>query len=345
MISIIVPVYNVAAYLPKCLQSLAQQTEKDIEIIIVNDGSTDGSDKICQEFIAGKEKFRYFSKENGGLMSAWMEGVKHVKGDYIGFVDSDDYVEETMFEKLYTKAKETGAEIVMCKCFYEQIANGRIVNQTIQNNEISEGLYVGAALEEIRTKMFPLPAESYISPSRCSKLIKKDILVQNLQYCDPFIASGEDVNIILPCFFACKSFYYLDDAKYHYIKNVQSISHSYKPTLQEQYIRLLNKIATAIKDYSIDVPAELWDKVVNSYGMMLLRMILQARLKKNKKKQAVQDLFQETMFLQSANNRDTSLCEKWERAYISSMNKQATRPFQRLLLLSKIKKQLWRLKA
>lgn len=212
MISIIVPVYNVAAYLPKCLQSLNQQTEKDIEIIIVNDGSTDGSDKICQDFIVGKEQFRYVSKENGGLMSAWMEGVKHVKGDYIGFVDSDDYVEETMFEKLYTKAKETGAEIVMCDR-YDVVGD----NVSYLPQKIEPGLYDGERMDVIYQNILPKFNGWHITNARWNKIFKADLFVQNTKYCTHLSRICEDRFITPSCVFGAKSFYYLPEPLYYYV--------------------------------------------------------------------------------------------------------------------------------
>lgn len=340
MVSVIVPVYNVLKYLERCLTSLDNQTEKDIEIIIVNDGSTDGSDKYVQNFIKGKNKFKYLSKENGGLMSAWMEGVKHVSGDYIGFVDSDDYIELDMFEKLNQKAKEYNADIVMCKCIYEQIKDGQIISQTQQNNGIVEGFYEGENLEKIRFNMLPKSGANYISPSRCNKIIKKEVLLKNLKYCDTFISSGEDVNIIVPCFFSINSFYYLDEAKYHYIKNITSISHTYKATLKEQYHRLIDKLTIAKSDYKIEMNGNIWEHMINSYGIMLLRMILNSNVNSKEKKLALIELYNDELFLNAIQKSNKANCNKWERAYIKSMLNKNTFPFKTLLLLSKIKNAL-----
>ncbi len=340
MVSVIIPVYNVLKYLDKCLTSLENQTEKDIEFIIVNDGSTDGSAEFCQKFIKGKNQFKYVSKENGGLMSAWMEGVKHVNGDYIGFVDSDDYVELDMFEKLYQKAKEYNADIVMCKCIYEQVKDGQIISQNQQNNGIVEGFYEGENLNKIRLNILPKTAEHYISPSRCNKIIKKEILLKNLKYCDSFISSGEDVNFIVPCFFSINSFYYLDKAKYHYIKNLTSISNNYKPTLKEQYNRLINKLTIAKSDYKIEINGNIWEHMINSYGIMLLRMILNSNVNSKEKKLALIELYNDELFLNAIQKSSKVNCNKWERAYIKSMLNKNALPFKTLLLLSKIKNML-----
>ena len=113
-VSVIVPVYNTAEYLEKCLDSLVHQTLKELEIIVVNDGSTDGSQKIIEEFARKYPNIKAYEKPNGGLSDARNYGIERASGDFIGFVDSDDSVSEEMFEMLYEKAMEHGAEISIC---------------------------------------------------------------------------------------------------------------------------------------------------------------------------------------------------------------------------------------
>lgn len=114
-VSVVVPVYNVQEYIEKCLETLVNQTLKDIEIIIVNDGSTDNSEKIIKKYIEKyPEKIKYYVKENGGLSDARNYGLKYVTGDYIAFLDSDDYVDETLYEKMYNKAIEENCDFVEC---------------------------------------------------------------------------------------------------------------------------------------------------------------------------------------------------------------------------------------
>ncbi len=113
-VSVIVPVYNVEKYLRKCLDSLVNQTLKDIEIIIVNDGSKDHSDIIIEEYSNKYSHITAFKKENGGLSSARNFGIERATGEYIAFVDSDDWVESEMYEKMYLKAKEHDFDLIMC---------------------------------------------------------------------------------------------------------------------------------------------------------------------------------------------------------------------------------------
>lgn len=112
-ISIIVPVYNAENYINRCLNSLINQTMKDIEIIIVNDGSTDKSEEVIKPYLKCKN-IKYIKKQNKGLSSSRNVGIENAKGEYIGFVDNDDYVDKNMFHDMYKMAKENNSDIVVC---------------------------------------------------------------------------------------------------------------------------------------------------------------------------------------------------------------------------------------
>ena len=132
-VSIIIPVYNVEKYLPKCLDSLVNQTLKDIEIILVNDGSPDNSQKIIDDYVKKYPKIvKSYIKENGGQGSARNYGFEKATGEYIGYVDSDDYVELDMYEKLYNKAKKEDLDIAICENYvvYED-SDKKLTEKTI----------------------------------------------------------------------------------------------------------------------------------------------------------------------------------------------------------------------
>ncbi len=112
IISIIVPVYNTKTYLPRCVTSLKEQTLQDVEIILVDDGSTDGTGELCDELALTDERIQVFHKENGGSSSARNLGIEHAKGEYLGFVDSDDYVEPDMYERLYKGIFQNQVELI-----------------------------------------------------------------------------------------------------------------------------------------------------------------------------------------------------------------------------------------
>ena len=114
LISIIVPVYKVEPYLNKCVDSIINQTYKNIEIILVDDGSPDNCPKICDKYALLDQRIRVIHKENGGLSSARNAGISIATGEYIGFVDSDDYIAPTMYETLYKILKENNADLAIC---------------------------------------------------------------------------------------------------------------------------------------------------------------------------------------------------------------------------------------
>ena len=117
-VSIIVPFYNVEKYIKKCLETLVNQTLQEIEILLVNDGSKDNSEQIAKEYCEKyPEKIIYLEKENGGLSDARNYAIPQAKGEYIAFLDSDDYVELDMYEKMYKLAKEDNSDMVECDFF------------------------------------------------------------------------------------------------------------------------------------------------------------------------------------------------------------------------------------
>ena len=114
LISVIVPVYNVEKYLEKCIDSIINQTYQNLEIILVDDGSTDGSGKICDEYSRKDNRIKVIHKENGGLSDARNIGIKNANGGLIGFIDSDDYITENMFEVLQKDLRKYNADISSC---------------------------------------------------------------------------------------------------------------------------------------------------------------------------------------------------------------------------------------
>ena len=226
MISVIVPIYNAEKYLKECLDSIANQTYKDIEVILVNDGSTDGSKKICEEYLKKYQNFHLYNKENGGQMSAWMLGVEKSSGDFFGFVDSDDYITKDMYEKMAQVQATTGADIVMC---------GRI-NKSTEQEEIErlpfEGYYEGDQLKEVRDYILP-SFRGNLSQARWDKIFRRDLYIHNIQYCTYQARTFEDRFIVPACFFGAKSIAFINEPFYYWRKMKVSSSRKYRPELCE----------------------------------------------------------------------------------------------------------------
>ena len=158
-VSVIVPVYNVEKYLDKCLTTLAKQTLKDIEIIIVNDGSPDNSQKIIDKYTKKYSNMKCYIKENGGLSDARNYGIKKANGEYIAFLDSDDYVTEDMYKKMYEKAKSGNFDMVVCDLNYvypDKIipAYSNVPNDTTNIKKCMLNIYPAAWNKIFKRKLF-----------------------------------------------------------------------------------------------------------------------------------------------------------------------------------------------
>ena len=125
LISVIVPVYNVEAYVAKCIESIQNQSYQHLEIILVDDGSTDDSGDICDQYAAYDDRIKVIHQENGGLSAARNTGIEAANGDYIGFVDSDDYIGLTVYEDMLHLLKENNLDIIEFTAFRDK--NGTII--------------------------------------------------------------------------------------------------------------------------------------------------------------------------------------------------------------------------
>lgn len=296
MLSVIIPVYNVLPYLEKCCESVALSSAgiEACEVILVDDGSTDGSGEWCDRFCETHPRFRCLHKENGGLMAAWMDGLQAARGTYIGFVDSDDYVSDTMFTDLYGKAVANDADIVLCNHYYDATADGGQLS--LCRNPLQEGLYVGADWDAMKHRVFPHIGQDYVSPSRCNKLIRRTLLEKNLCYCDTRISSAEDVNIMVPCLLSCQRLYYRDVPHYYYVRRTTSISHVFKPSVLDSYTVLLNSLARALTDTAYPDNDE-WYRLWNFYGYLWVWYTVNASLPFFKKAEQIKRLSQQDTFI------------------------------------------------
>lgn len=183
-VSITVPVYNVKDYLPKCLDSLIAQTLRDIEIILVDDGSTDGSGSICDEYAQRDNRVRVIHKENGGLASARQVGLEHARGTYLIACDSDDWVEANMYERLYTQITQEDADMAICD-FYYNYPDG---HQTVAHN-CPRDCAIDNILRDVLMRR--------ITGSACNKLVKTDLYTRYHLYWEQGVDLGEDVFMFL----------------------------------------------------------------------------------------------------------------------------------------------------
>lgn len=209
-ISIIVPVYNVEKYVKKCLESISNQTYKNIEIIIVNDGATDSSESICKEFVESEDRAKLYTKENGGLSSARNHGVKFSTGKYVLFIDSDDYIDEGMVEELYTNIKKEEADVSVCG-----VIN---VYSDRQAPQCSEELYFCCEKEEFLKEYF---IGQKIPGTICNKLISYEI-AKNISF--PVGKIYEDAFYHFELIKYAKKYVVTTKSYYHYFHRENSIT-------------------------------------------------------------------------------------------------------------------------
>lgn len=161
MISVIVPVYNVEKYLERCVKSIAAQTYKDLEILLIDDGSTDKSGKMCDDFQQTDSRIKAFHKQNGGLSDARNYGIEHSAGEFISFVDSDDYIDEKMLETLHRLITENDADLAVCSAM--DVFEGKEVTQVKEIKEFN--------LNKVQSYKYMLRGDGI--PSACNKLYKR----------------------------------------------------------------------------------------------------------------------------------------------------------------------------
>lgn len=215
LISVIVPVYKVEPYLERCVNSIVNQTYKNLEIVLVNDGSPDRCGEICDELARQDARIRVIHKENGGLSSARNAGLDVISGEYIGFVDSDDWIESDMYERLLFLLSNNNAQISACglECDYE---DGKIVyfnDQYPQKTDVEVFSKQDALRELIATKK--------ITNSACDKLFCKHIF-ENLRFRVGMV--NEDFDLMPKCVEMVENFAYDPKPLYHYSMMGESIT-------------------------------------------------------------------------------------------------------------------------
>lgn len=221
-VSVVVPIYNVEKYLEKSLDSLLNQTLEDIQIILVNDGSTDNSGNIAKLYAEkNPDKMLYVEKKNGGLSDARNYGMKYAEGDYIAFLDSDDYIEKTAYEEMYNKAIEENADYVECNFIWEYPNKTKKDKQFAYNN---------------KKEML-----AFVRVVAWNKLIKRSIIVENnIEF--PKGLRYEDVEFTYKLIPYINKFAYVDKEFVHYIQRENSIANVQNEKTSEIFAILDNVI-------------------------------------------------------------------------------------------------------
>lgn len=215
LISIIVPIYNVERYLPKCIDSILEQTYSNFELILVDDGSPDSCGKICDEYQKKDSRIIVIHKKNGGLSSARNAGIDVAKGEYIGFVDSDDYIEPFMYEKLFQAVSENQCKLAVCSINF--VFEDGIVLQKTQDAKDQVFDFEQAMMEMNTYRLFDMGA--------WSKLYHKSLL-DDIRF--PEGKLSEDFYIMYKVFDKAQKIAFVATPCYNYLQRQNSISRNKK---------------------------------------------------------------------------------------------------------------------
>ena len=233
-LSIVAAVYNLEKYLPRCLDALVNQTMQDIEILCVDDGSTDSAPQIIEDYQKKyPNKIKVFHKENGGEFTTRNYGLERAQGEYVTFVDTDDYVEPNWAEKLYNAAKENDADLAVCGFERIDLATNKVVATNMTN--------FGNTVKEINPKDDYL---LFINPAPWNKVYKRE-KIKDLRFL-PF-RGFNDTMFLASCYTRINKIAFVPDVLYHYFLRYDSQIH----TVNEQDVKNLKKYLLEVKDLYI----------------------------------------------------------------------------------------------
>ena len=302
-VSVIVTVYNVENYIEKCLNSLVNQTLEDIEIIIVNDGSKDNSENIIKSFLSRyPQKIKYLKKENGGLSDARNYGIPYATGEYIAFLDSDDYVELDTYENMYNLAKKENSDMVECNFIWEYPQKIKI--------DIGKK-YSGKheMIEKIRVVAW-------------NKLIKRQVIEKSkIQF--PKGYRYEDVEFTYKLIPYLENISFLEEPCIHYIQRQNSISNMQNERTKEIFV-VLNNVIKYYKE--LEIYEEYKDELEYVYTRYLLcsSLLRMVKIKEKKTRKEILNLTWENLNKNFPNWKCNKILKKNKSIkdkYIKSVNK------------------------
>lgn len=236
LISIVVPIYNVEKYLEKCINSIIIQTYKNIEIILVNDGSTDSSGKICDIYLKKDKRIKVVHKKNGGLSDARNVGIENAKGKYIAFIDSDDFIDSDFIEILYNLIIEYNADVSCCKC--------NVIYKKNKKQQVEEKINIFTNYEAINEMLY----QGKIDNSACNKLYKLN-LFEDIKY--PKSKYFEDLDTTYKIFLKSDKIVATNKKLYNYYQRTGSILHKKNEKLCNDLYEIINSMEKKLNHYSV----------------------------------------------------------------------------------------------
>lgn len=243
-ISVIVPVYNTEKYLHKCVDSILAQTFTDFELLLIDDGSTDNSGKLCDEYAAKDNRVKVFHKKNGGVSRARNLGIDNAQGEYLSFIDSDDYIHPDIYAELVAIADKYNVDLVVS----DIELNGKVLmNKTPSLCKLDK--------EEIHNKVLPYftQIDNTGAGAYTTMIIKRAVLDKNnVRFYEDF-AFQEDLMFVINVYANISSMYYLPKTFYEYTTHPTGLYASYRKGDGENFVKARNIILSLIKKYDIAI--------------------------------------------------------------------------------------------
>lgn len=236
LISVIIPVYNVEKYLSRCLDSIVNQSYKNLEILLIDDGSTDLSSEICKNYLKSDNRIKYYRKDNGGLSSARNFGLNIFTGKYVSFIDSDDVVSQDMLKILYNNLKKTNSDISICE----------VTRFSTIPNFIFLDDYKTYSKEEILKIILE---DKKICNYAVNKLYKRSV-IKDIRY--PIGKVQEDVGTTYKFIQNSSKVVYTESKLYGYYSRENSISKTLNKKFIYDYFSMIEQREIDLKDYNID---------------------------------------------------------------------------------------------
>lgn len=253
-VSIIVPVYHAERYIERCIKSVLNQTESDIELWLIDDGSPDQCGNICDTYAQMDSRVHVIHKENAGVSAARNDGIAHAAGKYIAFVDADDYIEPTMLSTLVKLAEQTEAEIVICGYFMEQTNAQKAAKLCCD-----DGNYVHGDVEKLFLKFF---GRNYTGlASMWNKIYLSSFLRTHTILVDENLQRAEDFWFNLKAIEHSTCVSVVSTPLYHYVQNDESVMHSYRETQFEDWTKTRKRLLSIADEH--EIPLQLSDFYYN----------------------------------------------------------------------------------
>ena len=275
-VSVILPIYNVEKYLERCMNTILNQTLEDIEIILVDDGSPDNCPALCDKYAESDPRIKVIHKKNAGLGMARNTGLENATGEYVGFVDSDDYVDLDMFEVLYNAAKKYDAELVMTGC---RFVGGNMFNQS---GESIEKQYFNEETpfkeNDIKTLLLGVagalphePDDSRYGVSVWKNIFKRSVIEENnVRFLSERVILSEDALFMMDYIHYIKSAVGIPGTYYNYCRNGDSLSKAYKKERFPKSLVFLKELeARLAKDISKEEYQIYLDRLTQGFGRIL----------------------------------------------------------------------------